>query len=120
MDQIFFSTPSGSINSELGAVKIDGNMNCQNNAGTVAIFASDIANNITSAITGNITSTGGTNGTIGTVDGNGNLTNTITNLAMLKAGVDNSTVTINAGGNMSIAEIQGTGTGNKCLLKQLI
>ncbi|MFV9842745.1 MAG: hypothetical protein AB8U14_05715 [Rickettsia aeschlimannii] len=34
------------------------------------------------------------------------------NLAMLKAGADNSTVTINAGGNMSIAEIQGTGTGN--------
>ncbi|UZW38593.1 hypothetical protein [Rickettsia conorii] len=31
---------------------------------------------------------------------------------MLKAGVDNNTVTINAGGNMSIAEIQGTGTGN--------
>ncbi|WP_016917087.1 hypothetical protein [Rickettsia honei] len=120
MDQIFFSTPSGPINSELGAVKIDGNMNFQNNAGTVAIFASDIANNITSAITGNITSTGGTNGTIGTVDGNGNSTNKITNLTMLKAGVDNSTVTINAGGNMSIAEIQGTGTGNKCLLKQLI
>ncbi|MFV9930459.1 MAG: hypothetical protein AB8U82_06535 [Rickettsia endosymbiont of Haemaphysalis japonica] len=44
-------------------------MHFQNNAGT-AIFASDIANNITSAITGNITSTGGTNGTIGTVDGN--------------------------------------------------
>ncbi|WP_225981270.1 hypothetical protein [Rickettsia japonica] len=86
-------------------------MNCQNNAGT-AIFASDIENNITSAITGNITSTGGTNGTIGTVDGNGNSTNTITNLAMLKADVDNNTVTINAGGNMSIAEIQGTGTGN--------
>ncbi|BBM91954.1 hypothetical protein RHHCN13_06375 [Rickettsia conorii subsp. heilongjiangensis] len=99
------------MNSELGAVKIDGNMNCQNNAGT-AIFASDIENNITSAITGNITSTGGTNGTIGTVDGNGNSTNTITNLAMLKAGVNNNTVTINAGGNMSIAEIQGTGTGN--------
>ncbi|MFV0251492.1 MAG: hypothetical protein AB8U53_04545 [Rickettsia aeschlimannii] len=38
-------------------------MNFQNNAGT-AIFASDIANNITSAVTGNITSTGGTNGTI--------------------------------------------------------
>ncbi|MCX4079330.1 hypothetical protein N7280_01500 [Rickettsia rhipicephali] len=93
---VFFSTPSGPINSELGAVKIDGNMNFQNNAGT-AIFASDIANNITSAITGNITSTGGTNGTIGTVDGNGNSTNTITNLAMLKVGADNSTVTINAG-----------------------
>ncbi|KJV88706.1 hypothetical protein [Rickettsia amblyommatis] len=107
------------MNSELGAVKIDGNMNFRNNAGT-AIFASDVANNITSAITGNITSTGGTNGTvefmdngtIGTVDGNGNSTNTITNLAMLKAGADNSTVTINAGSNMSIAEIQGTGTGN--------
>lgn len=82
MDQIFFSTPSGPINSEFGAVKIDGNMNFQNNVGTVAIFASDIAHNITSAITGNITSTGGTNGTIGTVDGNGNSTNTITNLAM--------------------------------------
>ncbi|WP_227779942.1 hypothetical protein [Rickettsia sp. Tenjiku01] len=117
---VFFSTPSGPINSGLGAVKIDGNMNFQNNAGTVAIFASDIANNITSAITGNITSTGGTNGTIGTVDGNGNSTNTITNLAMLKVGVDNSTVTISAGGNMSIAEIQGTGAGNKYLLKQLI
>ncbi|WP_412707692.1 hypothetical protein [Candidatus Rickettsia kedanie] len=30
---------------------------------------------------------------------------------MLKTGTDKSTVTINAGGNMSIAEIQGVGTG---------
>ncbi|CAK6509428.1 hypothetical protein [Rickettsia helvetica] len=31
---------------------------------------------------------------------------------MLQAGANNSTVTINAGGNMSITEIQGTGTGD--------
>jgi len=117
---VVFSPPSGSIKTELGAVKITGNMNFQNVAAT-AIFASDIANSIPAAITGNITSTGGgnngtvifmDNGTIGTVDGNGNSTNTITNLAMLQAGKDNSTVTVNAGGNMSIAEIQGTGTGD--------
>jgi hypothetical protein len=105
--------------TKLGVVQVNGNMDFQNKAGT-AVFASDIAKNITAAMTGNITSTGGSNGTvvfmdngtIGTVDGNGNSTNTITNLAMLQAGADNSTVTINAGGNMSIAEIQGTGTGN--------
>ncbi|WP_256621196.1 hypothetical protein [Rickettsia sp. TH2014] len=116
---VFFSAPSGPINIELGVVQINGNMNFQNNAGT-AIFASDTKNNIPALITGNITSTGGQpngtvvfmdNGTIGTVDGNGNSTNTITNLAMLQAGADNSTVTINSGGNMSITEVQGTDTG---------
>ncbi len=102
--------------TKLGVVQINGNMDFQNNAGT-AIFASDAKNNIPALITGNITSTGGQpngtvvfmdNGTIGTVGGN----NTITNLAMLQAGADNSTVTINSGGNMSITEVQGTGTGD--------
>ncbi|WP_017208667.1 hypothetical protein [Rickettsia australis] len=48
---------------------------------------------------------------IGMVNSNGNSTNTITNLKILKAGADKSTVTINVGGNMSIAKIQGVGTG---------
>ncbi|QQV75716.1 hypothetical protein H6P87_01280 [Rickettsia tillamookensis] len=106
---VFFSAPSGPINTELGVVQINGNMDFQNNAAT-AIFASDTKNNITAAMTGNITSTGGTNGTVIVMD---NLTvgGTVTNLAMFKGGADGSIVRFNTGGNMSIGEIQGTGTG---------
>ena len=95
--------------TKLGVVQVNGNMDFQNNAGT-AVFASDTKNNITAAMTGNITSTGASNGTVIAMD---NLTigGTVTNIAMLKGGTDGNIVRFNTGGNMSIGEIQGTGTG---------
>ena len=95
--------------TKLGVVQINGNMDFQNNAGT-AVFASDTKNNILAAMTGNITSTGGTNGTVIVMD---NLTvgGTVTNISMFKGGADGSIVRFNTGGNMSIGEIQSTGTG---------
>lgn len=111
---VFFTGPA-----TLAGVQINGDIDFQGNAANV-VLASDTANNLPALISGNITSTGTQNGTIefmddgtiGTVDSNGVSTNTITNIAMLKAGADNSTVTINSGGDMSIGEIQGTGTGD--------
>ncbi|WP_082068149.1 autotransporter domain-containing protein [Rickettsia bellii] len=111
---VFFTGPA-----TLAGVQINGDIDFQGNAANV-VLASDTANNLPALISGNIASTGTQNGTIefmddgtiGTVDSNGVSTNTITNIAMLKAGADNSTVTINSGGDMSIGEIQGTGTGN--------
>ena len=110
---VFFTGPA-----TLAGVQINGDIDFQGNAANV-VLASDTANNLPALISGNITSTGTQNGTIefmddgtiGTVDSNGVSTNTITNIAMLKAGADNSTVTVNSGGNISIGEIQGTGTG---------
>ncbi|WP_341790343.1 autotransporter domain-containing protein [Rickettsia endosymbiont of Polydrusus tereticollis] len=99
-------------NTEFEVGNVTGNMDFANQAGT-AIFTSIILGE-SAQITGNITSTGGSNGTVEFVD-NGIIgtvgATTITNLKMLKAGADNSTVTINSGGNMSIDEIQGIGTG---------
>ncbi|WP_395477073.1 hypothetical protein [Rickettsia endosymbiont of Pantilius tunicatus] len=106
---VFFTGPA-----TLAGVQINGDIDFQGNAANV-VLASDTANNLPALISGNITSTGAQNGTIefmddgtiGTVDSNGVSTNTITNIAMLKAGADNSTVIVNSGGNMSIGEIQG-------------
>lgn len=101
---VFFTSPA-----TLAGVQINGDIDFQGNAANV-VLASDTENNLPALISGNITSPGTQNGTIefmddgtiGTVDSNGVSTNTITNIAMLKAGADNSTVTINSGGDMSI------------------
>ncbi|WP_341788721.1 hypothetical protein [Rickettsia endosymbiont of Lasioglossum villosulum] len=117
---VFFTGPA-----TLAGVQINGDIDFQGNAANV-VLASDTVNNLPALISGNIASTGtqnGTiefmdNGTIDTVDSNGVSTNTITNIAMLKAGADNSTVTVNSGGDMSIGEIQGTGTGTIVLTQE--
>lgn len=101
-------------NTKFEVGNVTGNIDFANQAGTTIFDSTLLGAEEIAQITGNITSTGGSNGTVEFVD-NGIIgtvgATTITNLKMLKAGADNSTVTINSGGNMSIDEIQGTGTG---------
>nr|WP_253308436.1 hypothetical protein [Rickettsia endosymbiont of Ceutorhynchus assimilis] len=97
-------------NTQFGVGSITGNMDFANQAGTAIFASSAVGVGGTAQITGNITSTGGPNGTVVFMD-NGIIGGTVTNLAMFKGGADGSIVRFNTGGNMSISEIQGTGTG---------
>ncbi|WP_341793148.1 hypothetical protein [Rickettsia endosymbiont of Ceutorhynchus obstrictus] len=97
-------------NTQFGVGSITGNMDFANQAGTAIFASAAVEVGGTAQITGNITSTGGPNGTVVFMD-NGIIGGTVTNLAMLKAGADGSIVRFNTGGNMSISEIQGIGTG---------
>ncbi len=80
---------------------INGKVDFQGNAGVI-----NLADGVN--INGTVTSTG-QNGTL-TFLGAGQVTDLITNIAMLKAGAGN--VSLTAGGNYSIGEIQGNGNNN--------
>ncbi|WP_342269819.1 hypothetical protein [Rickettsia endosymbiont of Orchestes rusci] len=97
-------------NTQFGVGSITGNMDFANQAGTAIFASAAVEVGGTAQITGNVTSTGGPNGTVVFMD-NGIIGGTVTNLAMFKGGADGSIVRFNTGGNMSISEIQGTGTG---------
>ncbi|WP_341755343.1 autotransporter outer membrane beta-barrel domain-containing protein [Candidatus Tisiphia endosymbiont of Ptychoptera albimana] len=90
-------------NTVLTVGDITGNVDFQNHDGTVKLKAGK-------TITGSVTSTG-TGDAKGTLEflGIGAVTNLITNLKMLKAGVGDVRL---AGGNYNITEIQGNGVGN--------
>ncbi|MGX6960261.1 MAG: beta strand repeat-containing protein [Rickettsia endosymbiont of Pentastiridius leporinus] len=84
---------------------ISGNIDFQNNEGTI-----NLADGV--KINGTVSSTGGTNGKL-VFAGDGEVVGLITNLAMLQAGAGN--VSLSAGGNYSITEIQGNGNNDLTL-----
>ncbi|WP_375332012.1 autotransporter domain-containing protein [Candidatus Tisiphia endosymbiont of Temnostethus pusillus] len=90
-------------NTVLTVGDITGNVDFQDHDGTVKLKAGK-------TITGSVTSTG-TGDAKGTLEfrGIGAVTNPITNLKMLRAGVGDVRL---AGGNYNITEIQGNGVGN--------
>ena len=81
---------------------INGNVDFQGNAGVINL-------NDGIKIDGIVTSTGNVNGTLD-FKGAGEVTGLITNIAMLKAGAGD--VSLSAGGNYSITEIQGNGNND--------
>ncbi|ABV73970.1 190-KDa cell surface antigen [Rickettsia canadensis str. McKiel] len=80
---------------------INGNVDFNNQAAVITL-------GVDKSINGSVTSSNGVNGTI-IARGASTIKGAITNLAMLKLGAGN--VTITTGGNTSITEIQGNGTG---------
>jgi len=81
---------------------INGNVDFQNNNGVI-----NLADGL--QINGTVKSTGGVAGTLNFA-GDGQVAGLITNIAMLKAGAGN--VSLTAGGNYSIDEIQGNGNNS--------
>ncbi|BBJ31509.1 hypothetical protein RAS_06180 [Rickettsia asiatica] len=81
---------------------INGNVDFQGNAGII-----NLANGVT--IDDSVTSTGNVNGTLN-FNGAGEVTGLITNITMLQAGAGD--ISLSAGGNYSITEIQGNGNND--------